>query len=48
MTTSFTQNDNFVQPGHFECHFMNLLSVTLQLSSQLKINHVIQEPTKAN
>ena len=34
----------FIQ-DNFECHFVNLLSFTQQLfSSQLEINHVIQQP----
>ena len=33
---------------NFECHFVNLLSFTQQLfSSQLEINHVIQQPSEA-
>ena len=32
---------------NFECHFVNLLSFTQQLfSSQLEMNHVIQQPMK--
>ena len=38
----------FIQ-DNFECHFVNLLSFTQNIfSSQLEIDHVIQQPSEAN
>jgi hypothetical protein len=47
--TIFTQMTTLFIQHNFECHFVKLLSFTQQLfSSQLEINHMIQEPTEAN
>ena len=46
MTTIFTQNDNFIQPDHFEWKKVNLLSLEQQsFLSQLEIDHMIHTLT---
>jgi hypothetical protein len=46
MTTIFTQNDNFVNPGFF-FEFTQLYILQL-FSFELELNHVIQESTEVN
>ena len=49
ITIKIVLDEQSCQVSGHSFHFVNLLSFTKQLlSSQLEINHVIQEPTEVN